>query len=198
LKKAGSSISIGYMTKRIIGFDLDGTILSNFKVKLRIAKKMGLDLAPEQTPSELIKEFFAPELYHKFQRTIYDSKEALAPVLMKGVYDILSDLKKKKIEFYLISRRKGPEMAVKIMKKHKIWPNFFNEKNSFFVLHPEDKEVRAAKLGITDYIDDEKRVLRVLSSVPNKYLFDQFDIYEKSDHYIKIGSWLEFKKHLKI
>lgn len=183
-------------TRTIVGFDLDGTILSNFKVKLRVAKAMGVNLLPEQTPAELIMNYFPEDLYRKFQNTVYDSKEALSPVLMKGVGSILADLKKKKIPFYLISRRKSPEPAIKVMQKLELWPKYFNKKNSFFVHRPEDKDKKAIELGVTHYIDDELKVINALQNVPNRYLFDQFDVFKKADHYIKIGSWSEFKKHL--
>ena len=136
-------------------------------------------------------------VWEEFQNTLYDHPRfAFSTPLMRGIRVLLSDLNLKEIPIYLISRRKVPEIAVKILQKHFLWPKYFNKNNSFFVTKPEDKNKQAAKLGITHYIDDELKVLNVLSKVPHKFLFDPFNVFESSDYYTKIKSWLEFKKHL--
>ena len=136
-------------------------------------------------------------VWEKFQNMLYDHpKFAFSTPLMRGVRSILADLKKKNIPIFLISRRKIPEVAIKILKKHLLWPRYFSEKNSYFVIHPKDKDKRAAKLGITHYIDDELKIINALASVPNRFLFDQFGVFKKSENYTKIKSWAEFKRHL--
>ena len=183
--------------KMVVGFDMDGVILDNADSKVRIAKTHGFELKLHQTPSEIIRAILPQAILEKLQKTLYDSpRVALSVPLMKGIRGILADLDKKNIPMFLISRRKMPEVAVKILKKHLLWPKYFNDKNSFFVDHPEDKNFRAAQLGVTHYIDDELKIINVLSSVKNKFLFDQFNVFEKADHYTKIKSWSEFKKHI--
>lgn len=183
--------------KPIIGFDMDGVILDNADSKLRIARKLGFDIKLHHTPAEIIKTILPQVILEKLQKMLYDNhKIALSTPLMRGARKILADLDKKEIPIFLISRRKIPEIAVKILHKHSLWPKYFNKKNSFFVVHPEDKNKRAAKLGITHYIDDELKVINVLLKVPNRFLFDQFDVFKKAANYTKIRSWSEFKNHI--
>lgn len=87
-------------------------------------------------------------------------------------------------------------MAKKILSKHSMWPRYFNDKNSFFVDKPEDKNKEAIRLGLTHYVDDELRVINILNDVPNKFLFDPFNVLEKANYYTSVKSWSEFKKHL--
>lgn len=180
--------------KLVIGFDMDGVILNNSVIKLKTARNMGIKVRPSQTPSEIIKKFFDKESYEKFKNTMYDSEKADIPPIMPGAKSILSTLKRENIPFFLISRRKDPKIPRIILKKHKLWPQYFNESNAFFVIDPIDKNIKAAKLGITHYIDDELKIIKVLSSVPNKFLFDQFNVFEKSNDYKKIKNWSQFKK----
>lgn len=178
----------------VVGFDMDGVILDNADSKIRIAKKLGFELKLHHTPAEIIRHLLPQPILEEFQRILYDGHRIKTP-LMRGVTDILTDLKKKKIPIFLISRRKIPEVAIKLLKKHFLWPKYFNKNNAFFVAEPEDKNERAAQLGITHYIDDELKIINALSRVPNKFLFDQFNVFEKADHYIKVSSWSEFKKY---
>lgn len=182
--------------KMVVGFDMDGVILDNADSKVRIAKKHGFDLKLHETPSEIIRAILPRVVLEKLQQTLYDSPRiALSTPLMKGVRSILADLDKKNIPIFLISRRKIPEVAVRILKKHLLWPKYFNDKNSFFVNHPEDKNFKAAQLGVTHYIDDELKIINVLSSVKNRFLFDQFDVFKDANNYMRVKSWAEFKKH---
>jgi hypothetical protein len=181
--------------KLVVGFDMDGVILNNAKSKIQVAKKFGLNIKLGHTPSEILKTLMPQVVWEEFQNILYDHpKFAFSTPLMRGVRGILSELDRKGTPFFLISRRKVPEIAIKILSKHSLWPRYFNENNSYFVDEPKDKNTRAAKLGITHYIDDELKVINVLSSVPNKFLFDPFNAFEKAEHYIKIKSWTQFKK----
>src|SRR3989344_8518221 len=185
--------------KPIVGFDMDGVILNNSEQKIKIAKTFGFNIKLHHTPGEVLKTLMPQILYKKLQQILYDNPEvALSVPLMKGVKGVLDDLRKTKIPCFLISRRKIPEVAIKILYKHDLWPKYFNENNSYFVDKPKDKNMRAAKLNITHYIDDELKVINVLSSVPNKFLFDQFNVFKTADHYTKIKSWSEFKKLVKL
>ena len=183
--------------KPIVGFDMDGVILDNAGSKIKVAKKFGLTIKLSHTPSEILKTFMPQIVWEEFQNTLYDHPSfAFSTPLMRGVRTVLADLDKKNIPIFLISRRKVPAIAIKILEKHSLWPRYFNDKNSHFVDQPKDKDIKAAKLGITHYIDDELKVINVLSRVENRFLFDPFNVFDKSDQYIKIKSWSEFKKHL--
>lgn len=185
--------------KFIVGFDMDGVILDNAKLKIKAAKRMGIKVELGHTPSEVLKKMMPLAVWEEFQNTLYDHPEfAFSTPLMRGIKNVLAELTDREVPIYLISRRKVPEIAIEILKKHALWPKYFNESNSSFVKDPKDKNVEAKKLGITHYIDDELRVINALSSVSNKFLFDQFSVFKKADHYIKIKSWSEFKKHINI
>ncbi len=184
--------------KKIIGFDMDGVILDNYDVKLKLAKRFGFDLKLGHTPSEILKTMMPHIVWEEIQKLLYDNSEiALSVPLMKGIKATLSALDEKKIPYFLISRRKIPEVAINILKKHKLWPKHFHGNNSFFVNEPRDKNNQAIKLGLTHYIDDELKVINVLSDVPNRYLFDPFNAFDKADNYTKLKSWSEFKKYIK-
>ena len=183
--------------KPIIVFDMDGVILYNSNSKIRIAKKLGFDIKIHHTPSDIIRKILPQTILEELQSILYDNhKVALATPLMRGIRTVLDELNRKKISFFLISRRKIPEVAIMILKKHRLWPKYFNEGNARFVIEPKDKDEKAKEFGLTHYIDDELKVINALASVPNKFLFDQFGIFEEADHYTKIRSWSEFKKHL--
>lgn len=183
--------------KLVIGFDMDGVILNNADSKIKIAKTLGFEIKPHHTPSAIITTVLPQIILEELQKILYYTpKFILSTPLMRGVRGILAELSVKKIPIFLISRRKMPEVAIEILKKHSLWPKYFNERNSFFVNHPEDKNKSAVRLGITHYVDDELVNINVLTSVPNRFLFDPYDVFKKADHYIKIKSWSEFKKHL--
>lgn len=181
----------------IIGFDMDGVILDNADAKIKIAKSHGFEIKLHHTPAEIIRTVLPQIVLEKLQKVLYGHHRiALSIPLMRGVKTVLAEIKRKKIPYFLISRRKIPEVAVKLLKKRALWPDHFNSSNSFFVVEPEDKDKKAFELGITHYIDDEPKVINVLSSVPNKFLFDRFNVFESASHYIKVKSWSEFKKYL--
>ena len=181
--------------KKIIGFDMDGVIVDHSGRKVVLAKNFGFKIKVKDTPSEIIKNLITPlTTYREFQRVLYDVPEtALFSPLMLGVKSVLAKIKKSNIPYYLISRRKKKETAIALLTKHGLWPRYFNNENTFFVLEPKDKEVRAKALGITHYVDDEQNVLGVLHSVPNKILFDHLGVF-KNPPYRRIKSWKELSK----
>ena len=158
---------------KTIGFDMDGVIIDHTEPKMRLAAKRGFSLTPEQTPSSVIREHIPePALRELLEELYEDPGIALHSPLLPGAAEGLARVKASGIPFYLISRRRNPEVAVQILKKQGLWPAYFTEANAFFVKEPIDKEVHARRLGVTDYVDDEIRILNVLASVKNKFLFD--------------------------
>ena len=129
--------------KIIIGFDMDGVIVNNTQPKIRLAKALGFKLLPEQTPSEIISKHLPLLVLRELQRNLYDNIEtALTTPLMRGARGVLTAVKKSGFPYFLISRRRIPHIAQGILKKHGLWPYFFDEDNAFFVLEPEDKDVK--------------------------------------------------------
>ncbi len=176
---------------KVFCFDIDGVIVDHALLKIQIASELGFDIAPEHTPSEIIKTVIPAPALNEIKFCIYHKPEtALSAPLMKGALHGLKKIKASGFDYFLISRRRDADAAVELLKRRRIWPDYFNEKNTFFVLKPEDKDVQAKRLDITHYVDDELEILDALASVRHKFLFDPFNAF--SEHsYIQVASWQE-------
>ncbi len=173
---------------------MDGVVLDHTENKLLLAKKFNLNIKKEETPSDLIKNLMPLPVYRKFQIDLNDNpKFSYLCVPMPGFKPVLEKIIESKTPYFLVSRRKKPIMAVKILKHHGLWPKYFNKENSFFVLTPEDKNTKAKELGITHYFDDQETILNKLVDVKNKFLFDSIDVFKNSP-YRRIKSWKEIAK----
>lgn len=182
------------MIVMIIGFDMDGVIINHVERKVYLAKKLGFKIKKEDTPSEVLKTKMPLPEYRRLQHLLYDNpRTCLSSSPMPGVEKILLAVKKKNLPLFLISRRKVDQTAIKLLRRHGLWPRYFNEQNTFFVKEVEDKNTKAKELGITHYIDDEQKVLNSLVDVKNKFLFDKLDIFKESK-YPRLKSWAEFSK----
>jgi 5'(3')-deoxyribonucleotidase len=174
-----------------IGFDMDGVIIDHTNLRIVLAKKYGFSLTPEQTQSDVLCTIIPKTERSALQNTLYnDPKMALSAPLMKGAYKGISTLINEGFLIYLISRRKDPELAIKLLSTHGLWPDYFNKENTFFVAEIEDKNEKAKEFGLTHYIDDEEKVLEVLTGVPNKILFDQYNTSKNKLHE-RVNGWDE-------
>jgi hypothetical protein len=186
-------------TRWIIGFDLDGVIIDHTENKLLFAKRLGIPLRPEETPSDIIARVLPHDVHGRLQSFLYDDPHiALSPPLYGGAPEGLRMLKEAGTPYFLISRRKeGTNFAIDLLKKRGLWPFLFNEENIFFVREKKDKDLKAAELGISVYVDDQPSVLAELASVPHKFLFDPLRVHEQHKQYIRTHSWGEFLLSLK-
>jgi uncharacterized HAD superfamily protein len=174
----------------IIGFDLDGVIIDFSERKRALAAQFGISLRPNETPSDIFKALIPPETLDKIQNLLYDDAKLASPsLLMPGAMATMEKLKELKNKFYLISRRRNLENAISALKGYGLWPRIFDEKNTFFVRHAEDKNEMAKKLGINFYFDDELGVLKKMSGVRHRFLFDQFGVFNKIADFPRILSW---------
>ena len=136
------------------------------------------------------------EFVRKLQFMLYENPDtALMSPLMSGAHEALSKMQKLNVPYFLISRRRKPELAIKLLEMHGLWPLYFSERNSFFVREPEDKNVKAKELGVTHYVDDEIKVLEKLADVRYKFLFDSLRI-SKTEDYTKVSSWSDLLGYL--
>jgi len=180
--------------KKVIGFDMDGVILDHTETKLLLAKKFKLQIKRAQTPSDMIKPLIPQAIYSKFKFNLNDDpKFRHLSLLMPGAKEVLEKIIRSGMPYFLVSRRKKPLIAIKILKYHGLWPKYFNKKNTFFVITPEDKNAKAKELGITHYFDDQQTVLDKLISVKSKFLFDALDVFKNSG-YARVRSWKEVAK----
>src|SRR3989344_7667124 len=180
-----------------IWLDMDGVIIDNTDTKIRFAKRMGFTLKPEQTHADLIGKALTPEILSELRTHLYfNPVTALQAKLVPGSLDGLRQLKKTGQHFYLISKRKYPIIARELLKKHKLWGKYFDEKNAFFVRETEEKDYHIGRLGIGLYLDDQPSTLDKLVNAKHKILFDRFNCFMKSKHR-RVGSWEEFIKMVK-
>jgi len=180
----------GQTKEIVVGFDLDGVILDYTSLKLRVALEYGWKLKAEQTPSDILKRIVPRSVWDEIQEILYvDSVVARSVPLMEGALQGISCVQHQKLSYFLISRRKVPERAIDSLKIHSLWPKYFDEKNTFFVDAPEDKNKKAEVLGITHYVDDEISVLEQLNSVPNKILFDPLNVFVHITAYPRASCW---------
>lgn len=176
----------------VVGFDLDGVIVDHTQNKMRIAARYGTMLRPEDTHSERMAALFSPDIYREIQKQMYDdTDEALGAPLMEGAFGALASLREHQIPYYLISRRKTPINAIHLIERRGLWGDYFGPDNTFFVEHMEDKDPVARRLGVTHYIDDERRVLRLMPSVPHRILFDVRNVFIGSTEFARVKNWSE-------
>ncbi len=177
--------------QKIIGFDMDGVVLDHTENKLLLAKKFNLNIKKEETPSDIIRGLMPSRVYSKFQIDLNDNpKFRYLCTPMPEAKQVLAKIIESRVPYFLVSRRKKPIRAVKILKHHGLWPKYFNKTNSFFVITPEDKNVKSKELGITHYFDDQQTILDKLTGVKNKILFDSIGVFKNSP-YRRIKSWKE-------
>ncbi|HEY4521886.1 MAG TPA: hypothetical protein VJH05_01965 [Candidatus Paceibacterota bacterium] len=180
-----------------IGFDFDGVIIDHTLTKIKLAADFGFEIQPKDTPPEILKNILSKDVLEKFKKNLYYNLHQES-FLMNGVLDTLNKITTKDLPFFLISRRHQTSTAVEILIKNKLWPQYFNKSNSFFVVEKEDKDIKAKELGITHYFDDEISVLEKLKNVSNKFLFDTHNVFPESELYTKVSSWEEIKKQLHV
>jgi len=182
----------------IIGLDMDGVIVDNMANKIRVAKQLGVKLTKSDSQSDVIERVLSEETLNKLRKYLYaDPKMALTADLIPGARKGLAAIKKSGIPYFLISRRQQPELAKKLLKKHGLWPTYFSEANAYFVTTREEKNQKAAELGVHIYIDDQPSVLEKLTYVKERFLFDRFDNF--GDHpfvHKKVSNWKQFLSHL--
>ena len=179
----------------MIGLDLDGVIIDHAAQKIIAAKRLGLELLPEETPSDIIKSIFPADALNKLKFLLYENPEtALRAPLMAGAKDALLFMKECGQPFVLISRRKNPKIAEELLRVHGVWPKLLNEENAFFVKEPEEKNEQAKILGVTHYVDDEISILEKLRDVRHKFLFDSTRALTEETPFVKVSSWEELRQ----
>ena len=101
------------MKSKILGFDMDGVIVDNCPLKVRIAKDLGYKITLTDAPSEIISKILKPEDVRKLQLALYHNLEtSLDAELMPGIVTLLNKIQESQTPFFLISRRLEPNIAV--------------------------------------------------------------------------------------
>lgn len=183
------------LSPRVIGFDLDGTIIDHSANKIRLAREYGYDLIPAQTPSGIIGRFLPNNVKDELQARLYtDLETGLQSQLMPGALEALQQIKASRTPYYLLSRRQV-EVVVPILEQLGLWPGVFHGDNTAFVETMDDKAPFARDWGITHYIDDHLSTIEgPLRFISAKYLFDPYNVLPESSEYTKVHSWRDIVK----
>ena len=179
-------------TPMMVGFDLDGVIIDHTENKIHLASERGFHLDPKETASDTMRRKLPVDVYADIQHHLYaDIPVPKEPPLMNGALSALAVLKGFGVPFVLISQRRNPEAAIMLLERHHVTPQYFTPDKLFFVDEPEDKNTKAREAGVTHFVDDEIRVLSVLSDVSCRILFDPHGAYPFLKEYRRIGSFTD-------
>lgn len=177
----------------VVGFDMDGVLVDHASNKIAIAREFGVFVAPQETPSEILRGKFADRAdYERFQALLYEEHPLAgeAPV-MNGAVEVLEELRGRRIPYYLISRRRSGDVARAQLAAKGLWGTYFDDANAFFVRSIAEKAEYAKRFGVTVYIDDERRVLDGMDGiVPDRALFDPYAAFPDTK-YRRITTWAD-------
>lgn len=96
-----------------------------------------------------------------------------------------------RVPFYLISRRRSGDVARAQLAEKGLWGDYFSDANAVFVGSIAEKAEHAARLGVTVYVDDERRVLAGMEGiVPDRALFDPYGAFPSAG-FRTIRTWTE-------
>ena len=175
---------------RVVGFDLDGVIVDHTENKIALARSYGVSLTPDQTHSEVLSAHMRHEDYIALQNQLYDgSTVALSAPLLAGARETLTLLRERNIPFVLISRRRNPENAIALLEARGLWGDLFTPENTFFVESPEAKNVVGVREGVTHFFDDERRVLRAMPDIPERFLVDSLHLFDDESQFPRMFDW---------
>lgn len=182
---------------RIIGLDMDGVIMDYSVLKRRLAMEAGFDIRMSDANSDIMDDMIPHLSLIKIKQRLYqDPTITLVPPLFKGAFNSIKKIKESGYPYFLISRRKSPEIATRVLAFHKLWPDYFSRDNTFFVEKKTDKNIVAKKLKITHYVDDQPSVLKELNFVSNKILFDSTRSFTGIKEYKRVTSWKDLSRQL--
>lgn len=180
-----------------IGLDLDGVLIDHAAQKVLLARQLGVSIRPEQTNPDILRDIMKRADYIRLQdRLNEDPVVSLQSPLMPGALPLLSALADRGIPFTLVSRRRNPQWAKKILEHHGMRPAYLHDGNTYFVGKPEEKNHVALRKGITHYLDDQIRVLKHLEDVPNKFLMDPHGIWAPTHWFGVVHSLPDFLRRI--
>lgn len=181
-----------------IGIDLDGVIIDHTENKIRLARELGFDIKPEQTPGHRLRKIVGEENYQKIRKLLYGPLTESAP-LMDGALNYLTQLAANNYKLFIISARFRENQPVAWNWINHYLSNIFDKHQILFVEQEKQKDLVCRNLKIDVYLDDKVDVLKNLISVPWLCLFDRYQI--RNDFNLKniypVSSWLEFYEFCK-
>lgn len=169
---------------------MDGVIIDHTANKIALARSFGITLAPSETHSEILPTLMQHDDYIALQNHLYGGSDlALSAPLFDGALETLSYMRDARMPFVLITRRRNPEHAIALLNERGLWGEIFTEKNTFFVDEPEEKNVVGLREGVTHFFDDERRVLRVMQDIPERFLVDTHRLFDDESQFPRVFDW---------
>ena len=174
---------------RILGLDLDGTLADHTMQKVALAEEYGYQLAPQHTRSKELRARLPADVYEAFRNRLYRERAHLSPK-SEGALESLKALAQNGWDFMVISRRypDAQEPAREWIQRE--LDGLVPDKQICFVLDDEQKDTAASVYGVSAYVDDQANVLRLLSSIDAKILYDPFE-EAVEDGIVRMQHWGE-------
>jgi hypothetical protein len=175
-----------------LGFDLDGVIIDHTANKLMLAQRYGVLLTPEQSHAEHMSTYFTPEVFAEIREALYnEAPPALTAPLVQGAFRGLAVLRGAGVPYALISLRRDPIAAKRLLELRGLWGELFSDENVIFVRSGQEKYAAAQSLGVTHFTDDEPNILDIMSTIPHRILFDIHDQFSNRDDLTRVRNWEE-------
>lgn len=159
--------------QRILGLDLDGTLADHTTAKITLAEEYGYQLKPHQTSSKELRSRLPADVYEVFRNKLYRERAHLSPT-SDGVIESLKALSMSGWDFMIISRRFADSQDPAREWIQRELDGLIADRQVAFVIDDEQKDTAASIYGVSVYVDDQARVLRMLPSVETKILFNPF------------------------
>jgi 5'(3')-deoxyribonucleotidase len=175
--------------KKRIGFDIDGVLLDHKKHRTMLARRMGYLDVTEKMSAEEVKSMMDKKDDKKRQDLQYGRLTLKTPAT-KGAARVLKKLGKV-YDIYVISARKpgdNRKYALRMLKKYFDFP----EEKINFVIHNFQKGFVARRLGLSIFIDDNKKSFYLMPQGVKKILFDE---YQKRPVMRRKGGLIGVKSH---
>ena len=196
-----------------LGLDFDNTLIDYDEVFYEIASDK--NLIPKNVGKtkvevrKFLKDKGEEELFTLLQGEVYGSKINLAKQ-SKGMFKTLNILKEQKIELFIISHKtQYPYAGTKFnlhlaafewLKLNKFFDDNqlnFKKTNIFFELTIENKIKRIESIGITHYVDDLTKVLKLITPTIKRIHYNPKGKLYEMDDIITLRSWEQLPKVLK-
>lgn len=177
------------MKKQIIGFDFDGVIANQIPAKIKLAKKLGFAILPQQTHSNILQKIIGKSNYKKLAYSLY-REETLKFKPCNSVKTLIKKLKTRGSSLVIISARGKEEslFAQKWLKKQKL--TAFFDKIIFCRKSEKHQFIRKYKANI--YIDDSPEILMLCPKNITKVLYNHCEIdFGKKENWLVIKNFKE-------
>jgi len=175
-----------------IGLDLDGVIIDHVPNKISLAADYGFDLEPAQVSSNYMHRFVPRREYEELKERLYGEVTLTAPPVKSSI----ESLARLPGEVHVISARHANNRSVawEWLERHGVL-DLLPRERVVFVPDSRAKRPVVDQIGIDVYMDDQVRVLEMLSASVGKYLLDsRLEVPRAGlpEDVTAVGGWPEF------